>query len=217
MASEQLAQRGVRDARVLDAFRRVPRHCFLPPSLWDMAYDDSPLPIGQGQTISQPYIVGFMLSVLSLSGSETVLEVGTGSGYQSALLSQLARLVYSAERVAELAERARITLLGLGYTNVHISTGDGTLGLPVAAPFEAIIVSAASPAPPPPLLEQLAPGGRMVIPIGGRNGQLLQLWRRGRDGYSHDALVPVAFVPLIGAFGWKEEAWATSAPGEDTP
>src|SRR5690242_5669872 len=173
MVDEQLAVRGVTDPRVLAVLRRIPRHRFVQEALRDRAYGDHPLPIGEEQTISQPFIVGLMTSLLELSGQEKVLEVGTGSGYQTAVLAELARRVCSIERLPRLAERARATLEALGYDNVWVRVGNGTLGWPDQAPFDRIIVTAGGPAVPPPLVQQLAEGGRMVLPVGTTENQTL--------------------------------------------
>jgi protein-L-isoaspartate(D-aspartate) O-methyltransferase len=207
MVAEQIEQRGIHDPRVLDAMRRVPRELFVPPEQRAWAFHDGPLPIGWKQTISQPYMVAYMAEQLHLNGSENVLEIGSGSGYQAAVLSMLAATVHTVELVPELAEKARLNLLGLGYKNVVVHTGDGTLGWPPAAPYHGIIVTAAAPRPPQPLLEQLAEAGRMVIPIGHQEGQLLQVWRKTSDHFEHEDVLPVTFVPLRGQFGWKEEEW----------
>lgn len=207
MVAEQIEQRGVHDRRVLDAMRQVPRELFVPPEQRNWAFHDGPLPIGWKQTISQPYIVAFMTEQLRLTGSEKVLEVGTGSGYQAAVLSLLAQAVHTVELVPELAEKARLNLLGLGYKNVVVHTGDGTLGWPPEAPYDGIIVTAAAPRPPQPLLDQLAENGRMIIPIGHQEGQLLQLWHKAGNHFEHEDVLPVTFVPLRGQFGWKEEEW----------
>ena len=204
MVRDQIIPRGVRDPRVLEAMRQVPRHCFVPPEYEAMAYSDGPLPIGQGQTISQPYIVALMSEMLELEGDETVLEVGTGSGYQAAVLAQLARTVHTIERHAALVEKAEQVLQALGVRHVVVHLGDGTLGLPRYAPYQAIMVTAASPVVPPPLLEQLADGGRLVIPVGGHGSQVLERWRRFGDTFDQEQILPVAFVPLRGAHGWKE-------------
>jgi len=207
MVDEQIEQRGVHDRRVLDAMRQVPRELFVPPEQRNWAFHDGPLPIGWKQTISQPYIVAFMAEQLCLTGSENVLEVGTGSGYQAAVLSLLARTVHTIELVPELAEKARLNLFGLGYKNVMVHTGDGTLGWSPEAPYHGIIVTAAAPRPPQPLLDQLAEEGRMIIPIGHQEGQSLQLWLKTGSHIEHEDVLPVTFVPLRGQFGWKEEEW----------
>ena len=203
MVKHQLAERGVRDPRVLSAMERVPREEFIPTEMSDLAYADRPLPIGNGQTISQPLIVGMMLEALELGGEERVLEVGTGSGYQAALLGELARDVYSVEVVPELANHARELLDRLGYRNVRVVYADGSSGWPDAAPYDAIIVAAGAPRIPPPLTTQLAEGGRLVIPVGDEWGQNLLRVRR-RDGeLSTEALAGCAFVPLVGEHGWR--------------
>lgn len=210
MTTEQIARRGLRDARLLDAFRRVPRHLFVPAELRARAYTDGPLSIGHGQTISQPYIVALMTSLLGLCGGENVLEVGTGSGYQAAILADIvttaetAGIVHSIERIAPLAEQAEATLRRLGYANIFIHVGDGTLGWRENAPYDGILVTAAAPNPPEPLLEQLADGGRLVIPVGGRQGQDLQLWTKENGKMMFENIIPVSFVPLRGSLGWHE-------------
>lgn len=207
MVNEQIARRGINDPRLLEAFRRVPRHRFVPLDSRPQAYRDGPLPIGAGQTISQPYIVALMTDLLRLDGTQRVLEIGTGSGYQAAILGELARSVHTVERLPELAERAAALLRELGYTNIHVHTGDGSLGWPEAAPYDGILVTAAAPRAPDPLLEQLAPGGRLVAPVGGRAGQELQIWTRTPCGLEMESEIPVAFVPLRGKEGWREEDW----------
>jgi len=204
MVSEQLASRTIRDPRVLLAMRSVPRELFVPPEHRLLAYADGPLPIGQGQTISQPFIVALMSQLLELQGEENVLEVGTGSGYQAAVLAHLAKSVHTIERHASLARSAERVFSQLGLENIHTHIGDGTRGYPEAAPFNGIIVTAAAPKVPHPLLEQLADGGRLVIPVGGRRGQYLERWRRLGDDYRHESLEPVAFVPLLGKHGWED-------------
>jgi protein-L-isoaspartate(D-aspartate) O-methyltransferase len=196
MVREQLVARGIRDARVLEAMRRVPRHELVPEELRDEAYEDGPLPIGEGQTISQPYIVAAMSEAAALSGGERVLEVGTGSGYQAAVLSALAAEVYTIELEPVLAERARRDLERLGCTNVHTRTGDGYRGWPDAAPFDAILVTAAPEHVPPALLDQLRIGGRLVIPVGGSGDQELWLYTKSAHGVERRHLMPVRFVPL---------------------
>ena len=197
MVDSQLRDRGISDPRVLDAMRRVPRDRFVPESLRAQAYEDHPLPIGEGQTISQPYIVAVMLESLQLAPSDKVLEIGAGSGYTTALLAELTSQVFSIERHAGLADRARELLSTLGYTNARIFTGDGTLGLPSIAPFDAVLVSAAAPSLPSSLLAQLREGGRMIIPVGAGDSQQLQFIRaiNGRAVISLRELV--RFVPLI--------------------
>jgi protein-L-isoaspartate(D-aspartate) O-methyltransferase len=173
-----------------------------------MAYWDGPLSIGQGQTISQPYIVAFMTQLLRLQGGEKVLEIGCGSGYQAAILSCLVHHVFTVERHATLAEVAQERLESLGYTNVTIIVGDGTLGLPDEAPFDAILITASAPAFPPPLKEQLAVGGRMVAPVGSAGNQILEILERHAEGWHLDHSIPVMFVPLLGEHGWEESAWS---------
>jgi protein-L-isoaspartate(D-aspartate) O-methyltransferase len=207
MVAEQIAARGVRDRRVLEAMRCVPRHRFVTLEYRDAAYTDGPLPIGEGQTISQPYIVALMSEQLMLSGCETVLEVGTGSGYQAAILGCLAKQVHTIERHASLAERAKTVLAELGMQNICVHIGDGSQGLPEFAPYQGMLVTAAAPRVPRPLLAQLADGGRLVLPVGGLFGQTLECWRRRGDHYDRDQVLPVAFVPLRGRHGWEEDDW----------
>ena len=207
MVEEQFVSRDIRDARVLDAMRRVPRHAFVPEEHRHLAYRDSPLPIGQSQTISQPYIVALMTQMLALQGDETVLEIGTGSGYQAAVLSQVAREVHTVERHEILAQRALACINSLDIKNVIIHVGDGTRGWPANAPYDAIIATAAAPKVPKPLLNQLADGGRLVIPVGGRIGQYLEIWSRAGEDFDHQRTVAVAFVPLLGKYGWKDDSW----------
>jgi protein-L-isoaspartate(D-aspartate) O-methyltransferase len=197
MVNSQLRARGIVDPRVLDAMLRVPRHEFVAESYREASYEDHPLPIGEGQTISQPYVVAIMLELLQLTGNEKALEVGTGSGYVTALLSQLAAQVFSIERYADLAASAAAALAKLGYTNVRVLTGDGSLGLPTEAPFDVILVSAAALSVPPALLEQLQEGGRMVIPVGSFEAQKLQFIRKVNGQPQITLLDPVRFVPLV--------------------
>jgi protein-L-isoaspartate(D-aspartate) O-methyltransferase len=204
MVREQVERRGVHDSRVLEAMRVVPRHLFLSGGDRFSAYDDTPLPIGCHQTISQPYIVGYMTEALALQGTEQILEIGTGSGYQTAILGCLAKSVVSIERIPELAERAKEILRTLGIGNAEVAVGDGTAGLPERAPFDAIMITAGTPAVPQPLLDQLAAGGRLLAPVGGRSLQELELWTRTATGFDQRRLIAVVFVPLIGAHGWKE-------------
>jgi protein-L-isoaspartate(D-aspartate) O-methyltransferase len=207
MIETQIERRGVRDARVLGAMRSVPRHAFVPPNLRAQAYEDAPLPIGGGQTISQPYMVAAMTAALKLIGNERVMEVGAGCGYQAAVLSKLVREVVTLEYRAELAAATARRLAEMHYDNIHVHCGDGTLGLPELAPFDAILVAAGAPAPPPPLLSQLAQGGRMVIPVGDLESQELRLIEcvvRNRDIFQTTVLDSCRFVPLIGAHGWKD-------------
>ena len=206
MVEDQLVWRGIHDPRLLEAMRSVPRHCFVPEEYRDMAYSDGPLPIGTGQTISQPYIVALMSESVALKGSEKVLEVGTGSGYQAAILANLAREVHTIERHISLAEQARLVLEELGYKNITVHTGDGSKGLPDHAPYQAIVVTASAPKVPKPLLDQLDEGGRLILPVGDRwGGQTLQLWERHGAKFEYEAILPVAFVPLRGEYGWKED------------
>jgi protein-L-isoaspartate(D-aspartate) O-methyltransferase len=180
---------------------------FVPEEYANIAYSDSPLPIGHGQTISQPYIVALMTELLELEGEENVLEVGTGSGYQAALLAQLARQVHTIERHEALAEKAEQVLMRLGFRNVMVHVGDGSLGLPKYAPFQAIMVTAAAPRVPQPLFDQLDDGGRLVLPEGGAGGQILDRWRKQAGKLTQEHITPVAFVPLRGQHGWKENNW----------
>ena len=202
MVELQLRRRGIKDPRVLEAMGRVPRERFVPDDLRASAYDDKPLPIGYEATISQPYMVAAICELLGLSGDERVLDVGTGSGYQAAVLAELAREVVSIERVPELAASARATLDGAGYGEVEVVTGDGTLGLPERAPFDAIAVAAAAPDLPPALYAQLVPGGRIVLPVGGRRGQRLELVVRSPEGPAVLRSMPCRFVPLLGSGGF---------------
>lgn len=206
MVERDIAGRGITDARVLAAMRAVPREHFVPANLRQRAFDDRPLPIGNAQTISQPYIVALMAQALQLQGDEHVLEIGTGSGYGAAVLARLCRHVDTVERISDLADRARQQLADLGVTNVDVHGGDGTLGWPAAAPFDAIVVTAGGPSVPPALQAQLAPGGRLVMPVGAQHGgqDLLRLTRSGGDDFRTESLCGVAFVPLLGAQGWPE-------------
>lgn len=196
MVREQLRARGIRDETVLVAMTRVPRHRFVPASLQDIAHDDHPLPIGFDQTISQPYIVGYMTEVAKISPGERVLEIGTGSGYQAAILSELAREVYTIEIIPELAARARAVLGELGYTNVQVRTGDGYAGWKERAPFDAIVVTAAPDHVPPALVEQLAVNGRMIIPVGAGEQEMRVITKTAR-GVTHQTTLQVRFVPLV--------------------
>lgn len=204
MVKEQIEARGIRNERVLAAMRKVPRHEFIPEALRDSAYSDNALPIGEGQTISQPYMVAIMTELLDLIGTERVLEIGTGSGYQSAVLAELCEKVYTVERVKPLAEKARAALDRLGYSKVAIKVYDGTYGWKDMAPFDAIIVTAAAPEIPQALVEQLKVGGRMVIPVGERFSQMLVKLIKTPEGPVTEKSIPCVFVPLIGAHGWKE-------------
>jgi protein-L-isoaspartate(D-aspartate) O-methyltransferase len=203
MIADQLVRRGVTDARVLAAMRSVPRHLFVDEALRDRAYGDHPLPIGDGQTISQPFIVGLMSELLALTGAEKVLEVGTGSGYQAAVLAELARRVCSIERLPALAMRARSVLEGLGYMNVWVRVGSGTLGWPDEAPFDRILVTAGAPAVPPPLFEQLAEGGRMVLPVGQVAEQTLTVVEKVGGEMRATPGAACVFVKLVGKYAWE--------------
>ena len=202
MVRHQLAAWGIADPRVLDAMRRVPRELFVPEETRADAYFDGALPIAAGQTISQPYVVAHMTEVLRLGGQEKVLEIGTGSGYQTAVLSLLAAEVYTVERIASLARQAQETLARFGASNVRFHLGDGSLGWPEHAPYDAILVTCAAPAVPRPLVQQLADGGRLVVPVGSRGYQDLVLVRKNGQEAREERLSPVAFVPLIGEHGW---------------
>ena len=203
MVDHDIASRGVGDAAVLHATRIVPRERFIPADQADAAYEDHPIPIAEGQTISQPYIVAAMAEAAELRADDRVLEVGAGSGYGAAVLSRIAAEVWTIERHEALAAGARRVLDELGYANVHVAWGDGTLGLPGAAPFDAVIVTAGGPVAPEALLEQLADGGRLVMPVGSETrGQELIRVRRNGDRFTEENLGPVRFVPLIGAQGW---------------
>ena len=206
MVKDQIARRGIRDQRLLDAMQTVPRHLFIPPDQQHWAYSDGAMRIGMGQTISQPYIVALMTDLLKLQG-ETVLEVGTGSGYQAAVLAHLAAEVHTIERHVPLAKEAENLLLSLGLTNIHIHTGDGSTGLPKQAPYQGILVTAAAPKVPRPLLDQLDEGGRLVLPVGGKYSQILEVWQRRGENFHQETVTAVAFVPLMGAEGWDEDEW----------
>lgn len=199
---ETLQEKGIRDLSVLRAFDMVPRHVFVPPSVRIRAYQDSALPIGGGQTISQPYVHARSLEYMALTGKERVLEIGTGSAYQTALLAQLAAQVFSIERVPALLDRARQLLTQLSISNVSVLLGDGTLGWRDYAPYDAIVVSAGAPKVPPALEEQLAEGGRLLLPIGDREEQMLAVFTKRGGQLDRRDIVPVRFVPLIGAGGW---------------
>lgn len=200
---ETLQRKGIRDLSVLRAVRMVPRHLFVPESVRHRAYDDVALPIGGGQTISQPFVQARYLELIGLQGRERVLEIGAGSGYQTALLGLLAESVFAVERLAPLAQGARIALEAAGIRNATVLVGDGTLGWRPFSPYDAILVAAASPEIPAPLVEQLAPDGRMVIPLGDRASQSLTLVRRQGDGVRVDTVEDVRFVPLLGEFGFS--------------
>jgi len=212
MVQNQLVRRGIRAPRVLAAMRKVPRHRFVEEALQHQAYGDYPLPIGEQQTISQPYIVALMTEALELQGTEKVLEIGTGSGYQAAVLAELAAQVFSVEHYPALAFRARKVIEALRYFNVQIRVGDGTLGWPEEKPFQGIIVTAGAPAIPQPLINQLAEGGRLVIPVGDRFAQTLTRVTKTPEGLKFDYYGGCRFVQLIGRFGWPED----KAPGSRT-
>ncbi len=204
MVDQQIKIRGVGDPRVLAAMRKVPRHLFIPQHLWGQAYNDYPLPIGEDQTISQPYIVALMTEILEVKKTDRVLELGTGSGYQAAILAELAAVVFSIDRVGGLADQARMVLESLGYDNIQIRVGDGTLGWPEEAPFDGIIVTAGAPRVPRPLMEQLALGGRLVIPVGDMFSQTLTCVRKTESGLEYDYHGGCRFVRLLGKYGWQE-------------
>jgi protein-L-isoaspartate(D-aspartate) O-methyltransferase len=202
MVDEQIARRGIADERVLAAMRRVPRHLFVDEALRDRAYGDHALPIGEEQTISQPYIVALMTSLLRLTGQEKVLEIGTGSGYQTAVLAEIARRVCSIERLPRLAQRARAVLDGLGYSNVWVRVGSGTLGWPDEAPFDRIVVTAGGPAIPPPLFEQLSAGGIMILPLGDLEAQVLTVVENVNGTMRLTPHGDCKFVRLVGKYAW---------------
>lgn len=205
MVDEQLIPRGIIDKKILDAFRKVPRHEFVSKDLWQGAYNDYPLPIDESQTISQPYMVALMTQSLGLKGSEKVLEIGTGSGYQTAILAEIVREVYSVERFKILADKAAATLEKIGYKNIRIKVGDGTLGWEDFAPYDGMIVTAGAPAIPHSLVRQLKDRGKMVIPIGsGGLGQVLTLVERVGNDIRTSEICGCMFVPLIGKEGWSE-------------
>lgn len=205
MVDTQIIARGIRDRHVINAMLKVPRHLFLDEALWPQAYDDNPLPIGEKQTISQPFIVALMSEALHLTGTEKVLEIGTGSGYQCAILAELADQVYTIERIPSIAKRARKIFDQLKYSNVIVHIGDGTLGWKQHGPYDGIIVTAASPDPPKPLLEQLTKGGRLVIPIGSEFSQdLIVFTREDKNDYTQESYGGCRFVKLIGQHGWRE-------------
>lgn len=204
MVETQIVDRGIRDPRILEAMRKVPRHMFVDEALKEQAYSDHPLPIGDKQTISQPYIVALMTESLELEGHEKVLEIGTGSGYQAAVLAELADRVFTVERFPGLAFRANQNFQKLGYRNIIVRVADGTLGWPDEAPFDAIVVTAGTPRIPQPLVDQLGPEGRMVIPVGDRVTQELYLVERVPDGVRKTALGGVRFVDLVGKWAWDD-------------
>jgi len=205
MVETQIIRRGIKDTRVINALLKVPRHLFVDEALWPEAYEDHPLPIGEKQTISQPYIVALMSELLQLTGKEKVLEIGTGSGYQCAVLAELADQVFTVERIPSIAKRARKIFDQLKYSNVMVHIGDGTLGWKEHSPYDGIIVTAAAPRPPAALLEQLALGGRLVIPIGDEFTQdLIVFTREGKNDYAEENYGGCRFVKLIGEQGWGE-------------
>ncbi len=205
MVEEQLHRRGIHDQRLLAVLANIPRHSFVSSDYQLAAYEDRPLPIGEGQTISQPYMVAVMTQSLELKGDERVLEIGTGSGYQTAILAELAKTIFTIERIQELLLRAQKILQELGYENIFFLTGDGTKGWPEKAPFDGIIVTAGAPEIPQTLTSQLAEGGRLVIPVGPRYTQTLYKVTRKRNQFTEEDLTGCVFVPLVGDFGWKEE------------
>ncbi|MEK6256683.1 MAG: protein-L-isoaspartate(D-aspartate) O-methyltransferase [Chloroflexota bacterium] len=207
MVKEQLVARKIHDKRLLQAMMQVPRHLFVHPDHVESAYTDGPLPIGEGQTISQPYVAALMVAALGLQGHEKVLEIGTGSGYLAAVLGQLAAEVHSIEQFESLASKADQVIANLEFSNVHVHHNDGSAGLNEHAPYDGILVSAAAPKAPEALLTQLTPNGVLVIPVGDRNGQRLQRWTRDGDKFKYEESTKVSFVPLRGEFGWQRNAW----------
>ncbi|HET7911909.1 MAG TPA: protein-L-isoaspartate(D-aspartate) O-methyltransferase, partial [Pseudolabrys sp.] len=203
MVQEQIIARGVNDTRVIAALRKIPRHLFVDPGIVNRAYHDSALPIGEKQTLSQPYMAARMTEALCLTGDEKVLEVGTGSGYQTALLAELCFNVFSVEKIRALSHKARALLDQLGYQNIALHVGDGTIGWSEHAPYDAIIVSAGAPSTPRPLLDQLAVRGRLVIPVGDEQGQMLLRVTRTRSGFKQEQLGECKFVKLFGKYGWR--------------
>ena len=204
MVESQLIARGITDKRVLEAMRKVERHSFVPENIRDSAYDDCALPIGNGQTISQPYMVAAMTECLRLKGEEKILEVGTGSGYQAAILSLLSKKVFTIERLSPLADRASKILANLGYKNIEVIVGDGTAGFTPESPYDAIIVTAGCPSIPKPLVNQLSDGGRLVLPVGDQFRQILTTVIKGKNTIETEESIPCVFVPLIGKYGWKD-------------
>ena len=202
--AETIRSKGITDQAVLRAFEMTPRHLFVPTGLWHKAYEDAPLPIGSGQTISQPSIHAKYLELLKLTGDEKVLEIGTGSGYQTVLLAHLAGQVFSIERIAPLLEQARANIQRAAVRNVSLLLGDGTVGWRAHSPYDEILVSAASPKVPEPLVEQLAEGGKLVIPLGGMDEQELVIFTKRDNELVRESVLPVRFVPLVGKHGWRE-------------
>ena len=205
MVKTQLVPRGIKDERMLAAMKKVPRHLFVDEAMQHRAYDDSALPIGEGQTISQPYMVAVMTEFLELKGTEKVLEIGTGSGYQAAVLAELVKEVYTVERITVLAKRAEGRYRELGYDNIHVKVADGTLGWPDAAPFDRIIITAGTPKVPEPLLQQLADQGMLIAPVGDRFSQQIIKVRKIGEKVVEEYHTPCVFVPLIGEYGWKKQ------------
>lgn len=207
MVEHQIKARGIYNRRILDAMLKIPRHEFVPEELRHLAYEDCPLSIGEGQTISQPYIVALMSSLLQPEENDKVLEIGTGSGYQAAILSELVHAVYTLEQQPLLAENAQKIFALLKISNVFVYCTDGTLGLAEQAPYDRIIITAAAPGVPQPLLNQLAVNGRLILPVGSAGNQILQIWERTATGFLQEDLIPVRFVPLRGKYGWSEDDW----------
>ena len=204
MVRNQIERRGIHDSRILEVFRTVPRHIFVPEPYRHAAYEDRPLPIGNGQTISQPYIVALMTQLMNVQPDESILEIGSGSGYQAAILSRLAARVYSVERIKSLAQQAEKNLSEAGCSNVKIFNRDGSLGLEEYSPFDGVLITAGAPSIPQPLIDQLKAGGKLVIPVGSRTGQMLKRLIKQSDGSTEiDDLIPVMFVPLKGKHGWS--------------
>ena len=204
MVESQIKRRGINNERVLQAFRTIPRHLFVPEKYQADAYADHPLPIGDGQTISQPYIVALMTSNLKLTGDEKVLEIGTGSGYQTAILANLAKEVHSVERISQLSDLAERNLRVLEMDNIYLHVGDGSLGWPDTAPYDRVLITAAAPEIPEIILEQLKVNGRIVCPVGGRWRQMLEVWVKEKKRVKKEQILPVVFVPLRGAYGWQD-------------
>ncbi len=204
MVKEQICARGIKDEGVIDAMNRVPRHIFVDKTYYHQAYNDYPLPIGYGQTISQPYMVAVMTELLELKGDEKVLEIGTGSGYQTAILASLCAKVYSIERIAELTQRARTTLDSLGFQNINLMVGDGSIGWPDYSPYDGIMVTAGAPEIPNALIEQVAENGRLVIPVGDEYSQVLNVVRKHKGRIFRKELFGCTFVPLLGKGGWSK-------------
>jgi protein-L-isoaspartate(D-aspartate) O-methyltransferase len=209
MVQTQIEKRQIHEPRLLEALRKVPRHRFIDAKLAGRAYDDGPLPIGFGQTISQPYIVAIMTELLNLKGSENILEIGTGSGYQAAVLGELAKSVHTVERLPKLAAHAEKILDGLGYANVSVHVGDGSLGWPAAAPYQGILVTAAAPKIVQAWIDQMDEAAALIVPVGGQGEQRLERWRKHNGQLYCESFFPVSFVPLRGQFGWQEDEWGS--------